>query len=71
MKTAIEQTYDVVFNDENNSNTKGFACSLSYAKNYIKRYNGTNESYFKDYKGGIVSVVCNETGETVFESKIK
>jgi hypothetical protein len=33
--------------------------------------NGTDESYFADYKGGTVSVVCNETGEKVFETKVK
>lgn len=66
-----ELTYDVVFNSESDSNSKGFKEELEYCKKYIKWYNGTNESYFNDYKGGIVSVVCNETGETVFETEIK
>jgi hypothetical protein len=55
-------TFDVVFHDENNSNSKGFAASQEYCIDYITRYNGTNESYFQDYKGGYVQVVCNETG---------
>lgn len=48
------KTYDVHFNDANDSNSKGFNESFEYCKNYIETYNGTNESYFEDYKGGIV-----------------
>jgi len=66
----LNQTFDIFFNDDNNSNNKGFAISLEDAKNYIKSNNGTNESYFADYKGGTVSIVCNETEETVFETEI-
>lgn len=65
-----EKTYDVIFNDENDSNSKGFETSLEEAKSYIKRYNGSLESYFADYKGGTVSVVCNQNGETVYEEEI-
>lgn len=68
--TTSNNTYDILFNDENNSNNKGFAISLEAAKNYIGSNNGTNESYFADYKGGTVSIVCNETEETVFETEI-
>lgn len=68
---AKKFTYDVLFSDKENDNRKGFHETLEYCKNYIKQYNGTNHSYFADYKGGIVSIVCNETGlleyyETVF-----
>lgn len=66
----LNQTFDIFFNDDNNSNNKGFAISLEDAKNYIERNNGTNESYFADYKGGTVSIVCNESEETVFEKEI-
>jgi hypothetical protein len=64
------KTYDVHFNDDQDSNNKGFEYTLEEAKEYIQAYNGTNESYFEDYKGGAVSVVCNETGETVYEEKV-
>jgi len=64
------QTFDIFFNDENNSSNKGFAISLDEAKKYIKMYNGTKESYFEDYKGGVASIVCNETEKTVFEIEI-
>ena len=65
------KTYDIHFNDSENSNSKGFKESLDYCKNYILQNNGSNISYFSDYKGGTVSVVCNETGVTVFETEVK
>lgn len=65
------KTYDVHFNDANDANSKGFNESFEYCKNYIETYNGTNESYFEDYKGGIVSIVCNETGEEVYSEDIR
>ena len=70
MKNSIK-TYDVVFNDESNSNNKGFQDSLKNCKSYIKSYNGTKESYFGDYKGGTVSIVCNETEVLMYEVKVK
>jgi len=65
------KTYNVHFDDSNDSNDKGFKLSFEDAKAYIKSNNGTNNSYFEDYKGGIVSIVDNETGETVYEEEIK
>lgn len=65
-----QNSYDVIFNDDDNSNSKGFELSLEDAKEYIAKYNGTNESYFADYKGGMVSIVNNQTGETVYEENI-
>jgi len=64
-------TFDILFNGNCNSNNKGFSESLEYCQDYIKSHNGTNESYFEDYKGGMVSIICNETNETVFETQIK
>ena len=58
------KTYNVHFNDEQDSNDKGMSVTMQEAKDYIQAWNGTNHSYFEDYKGGIASVVCNETGET-------
>ena len=65
------KTYDVVFNDENDSNSKGFEESIEYCKDYIEANNGTDNSYFADYKGGVVSIVCNETGESIYEEVVK
>lgn len=70
-RNIMKKTYDVVFNDENASNEKGWKQTKEYCLNYIEAYNGTDESYFEDYKGGIVQIVCNETGQVVFEDRIK
>ena len=65
------KTYDVHFNDGSNSNCKGFKKSRGFCLDYIKSMNnGTHGSYFADYKGGTVSIVCNETGESVFETPV-
>ena len=64
-------TYDIVFNSDESSGQKGFKASLEYCKDYIRTYNGTNESYFANYKGGIVEIVCNETEETVYSEEVK
>ena len=64
-------TYDVQFDDDNNTNGKGWHESYQYCKDYIEIYNGTNESYFEDYKGGIVSIYCNETDEKVYSERVK
>lgn len=63
-----EKTYDVHFNDETSSDNKGFSASIDYCQNYINSNNGS--IYFEDYKGGTVSIICNETGETVFETRV-
>lgn len=65
MTTAF--TYDIHFNSEYHSNSKGFKLTYNEAETYIKMHNGTNHSYFADYKGGEVSIVCNETGESMKE----
>ena len=58
-----KNTFDIHFNDSENSNNKGFKESFDYCLNYIDRNLGT---YFQDYPEGFVSIVCNETGKTVF-----
>lgn len=68
---ANKKTYDVEFNDDASTNSKGWKESFDYCKDYIDANNGTNESYFADYKGGTVSIVCNETGEYVYEEDVK
>lgn len=45
--------------------------TIEYCREYIRQNNGTNESYFADYKGGMVSIVCNETGETIYEEEVR
>lgn len=68
--TIEELTYDVCFDDDTASDCKHFHFSIKDCRAYIKCYNGTNVSYFEDYKGGVVSIRCNETGETIYEEEI-
>ena len=69
--TKKKHTYDVVFQDKNNSNAKGFDESFVFCQMYVEAYNGTSESYFPDYKGGVVQVVCNQTGGVVYERDVE
>lgn len=64
------ELFDVFFDDDSNSNNKGFAYSLKECQSYIKSNNGTDESYFRDYKGGIVSILNLKTSERVFETVV-
>lgn len=66
-----QKLYDIVFHDDCWSNAKGFEESFEYCKNYIDTYNGTNESYFADYKGGIVQIVNVVTGEVDYEVDVE
>lgn len=68
--TNTNNTYDIVFNSNTSTMNKGFAYTQQECMDYIDSYNGTNESYFADFKGGSVSIFCNETEETVFETQI-
>lgn len=67
-----EYTYDVVFNDDTDCNNKGFAMSLDDCKHWIETEmkNSCPDDYFKSYRGGSVSIFCNETEEVVFETNI-
>lgn len=62
---SINETFDIVFNDDNNSNNKGFSESADYCREYIASYAGSNHSYFADYKNGTVSIVGNISGKTI------
>ena len=70
-KELSKKTYDVCFDDDNNTNGEGWHESYQYCKDYIESNNGSNWSYFEDYKGGIVSIYCNETGEEVYSERVK
>ena len=64
-------TYDVFFDNDTSSNNEGWKLSYDECMDYIRAYNGTDVSYFEDYKGGVVSITCNETEETVYSEKIR
>lgn len=63
-------TFDVYFDDDDNSNCKWFYTSFDECYDYIKINNGTNNSYFEDYKGGIVSIVCDNNSTTVYHTEV-
>lgn len=63
-------TYDVYFNNDDSIINKGFEQTYDECKDYIDSYNGTDESYFEDFKGGDVYIKCNETDEFVYEEPI-
>lgn len=62
--------YDVVFNDDTDSNSMGFKSTYLDCINYITMNKGTNHSYFEDYKGGSVCIVDVETGDDVYREDI-
>lgn len=67
----MKKTYDIYFTDDTSSNNMGFTISLQSAKDFISVHNGSYYSYFADYKGGTVSIVCNETDEVVHSEDVK
>jgi len=68
--TQTIKTYDIVFNDSENSNSMGFRFTDNEAIQYIDSNNGTGRGYFADYKGGTVSAVCCETEEVIYEVEV-
>ena len=65
------ETFDIVFDAEGKTDHEGFELSLAEAILYVKKYNGTDHSYFKQYKEGRVSVVSNETGILIHDEWVK
>jgi hypothetical protein len=61
MKANNKKKYDVVFNDSENSNSKGFYETIEFCQNWINT-NKSNDTYFADYKGGSVSIVDTNSG---------
>ena len=68
--------YNVVFNDSECSNNKGFSIPKQNAIDYCLKgiedlKNGLNiGSYFDSYRGGMVSVICNRTGRYAWDKEI-
>jgi len=64
------KTYDIYFNNETDSNNKGFKSSFDVCMNYIQLHNGSDHGFFFDYKGGTVAIICNETFDNVYETAV-
>ena len=68
--TTQKLTYDIVFRAENYQEQKGLNATLDYCKHYIARHNYSSGSYFRNYSGGKVEIVCKETSEVVQSERI-
>lgn len=64
-------TYDVIFDDDESSASKGFEQTYDECKAYIEKHNGADGYYFENFKSGVVSIRCNETNEVVYQEDIK
>ncbi len=53
-----ELTYDVIFCDDEKSQSMGFAASFDFCKDYIERNNGSENGLFPNYKGWGCLIVC-------------
>lgn len=64
-------TYNVLFHNGIESDRKGFHTSFENCLIFIKNNNGSNKAGFAEYHGGIVQIICNETGEKKFQTIVK
>lgn len=67
---AHYRTYNVVFNDNDYSTCGIDRGTLKECRDYIDAGLNSGRGYFADYKGGTVSIYCNETDEEVFSEEI-
>lgn len=65
-----ELTYDVIFNDDSNSNSVGIHGSIDDCMSWIDSHDGDLSTYFGDYSGGSVSIVSDNTSEVIMEFPI-
>ena len=63
--SVINGTYDVVFNDDNDSNNVGINGSYSECMAWIEHHRQDKSSYFVDYNGGSVGIYCQELDDYV------
>ena len=67
---VINGTYDVMFNDDCDSNNVGIHGSYSECLTWIENNRNDSSTYFGDYKGGTVSIICEELEEYVYNESI-
>lgn len=67
---VINGTYDVVFNDDNDSNNVGIHGSYSECMSWIESNRNDNSTYFGLYKGGTVSIYSEELDDYVYSESI-
>jgi hypothetical protein len=64
------RTYDVIFNDDCDSNSKGIHGTIDECMDWIRFNRNDTSTYFGDYKGGTVSITCDQTGEEIYQENI-
>ena len=64
-------TYDIQFDSQRGKERRGWRVGCNACMKYIDNCNGRGERYMTPHKGGYVSIVCNETNEIVYITKIK
>ena len=64
------KTYDIWFSDDDNSNNKGFRSSFAWCMDWVSIHSATRTGGFEDYKGELVCITCNETGENRYTAEI-
>lgn len=65
-----KRTFDVMYNKGESINDEKFHESYMYCLEFIKKHNGTDESYLPQYIGGEVIIFCYETEQTVYTEKV-
>lgn len=70
-KEKNQKKFDVIFHDDENSNSKGFRDTYEECFRYIQSNNGTMESYFADYKGGSATIYDTEKCTQVYEEYVR
>lgn len=63
-------TYDVQFDDDTDSNSLGINGTYQECIDWIDCNRHDKSTYFGDYVGGTVSVVCVESGEFIYSEEI-
>ena len=64
MKT--DKTFTVVFKKGKLTDDLDFNESLAYCEAFIHKINGSDDLVCNVYRGGIVTIMCNETGEDYY-----
>lgn len=66
----MKKTYDIWFSKGLNSKRLDKKMTYGEAYNFIDTYIGSNNKDFIDFRNGIVSIKCNETGITALSRSI-
>lgn len=67
-----KKTYDVIFTSFTDKQNLGFYQSKYYCMKFIfESLTIENSKYYKKFVDGVVSILCNESGEIIWNYKIR